>query len=144
MTELQEISDANRADALALSVRQDQLRLVSTVAQSLAAAQEYPAVSWPRLITDGGEAVGFVMGGFAEDEPFRSVVWKLLIDQRFQGGGYGRFAVEAVADEARRRGRSQLGAFFVPGPDGPEGFWTSCGFEVRDTSGGEWFAARPI
>ena len=132
MLEIQEINEQNRKTALALRVKPGQEYLVSSVAEALAEAEEYGDVAWPRLILDAGVPVGFVMGGFAEEEPFRSLVWKLLIDEEHQRRGYGRSAVEAVAEEARRRGRESLGAFFHPGPDGPEGFWVRCGFVIQD------------
>ena len=132
MVEFEEITDLNRASALSLRVKPGQEHLVSTVAEALADAEQYGDVAWPRLIVDSGQPVGFVMGGFAEEEPFRSLVWKLLIDEKHQGKGYGRLAVEAVAEEAKRRGRDRLGTFFHPGPEGSESFWLRCGFVIQD------------
>jgi diamine N-acetyltransferase len=42
--------------------------------------------------------------------------------------GVGRFAVEQVAEEARRRGLDRITVLWVPGPDGPEEFYLRCGF----------------
>jgi diamine N-acetyltransferase len=139
------IDAARHEAALALRPKPGQERAVSSVAESLVDAEEYGDVAWPRLIVDDGVPVGFVMGGFADEEPFRSLVWKLLIDADHQGKGYGRAAVEAVADEARRRGRDRLGAFFVPGPTGSGPFWEHLGFVVDDPDReGELFAQRDL
>lgn len=138
--------------AHALRTRPGQSRFVSSVQESLQQAERF-GVKWPpegtawppHLIWDGPTLVGFVLGGFGDEEPFRSLVWKLLIDGDHQGKGYGRAAVEFVAQEARRRGRQSLGAFFSPGPDGPEGFWLRLGFKIQPGVGDrETYAVRPL
>jgi diamine N-acetyltransferase len=50
--------------------------------------------------------VGFVMGNFDPDNEisaFRAGIWRLNIVAGEQGRDYGRFAVEEIAAEARRR-----------------------------------------
>ncbi len=59
---LRELSDANRADVLALRLAPGQDRFVSSVAESLQEAQEYPQASpWYRAVYAGDDPVGFVM-----------------------------------------------------------------------------------
>src|SRR5690606_13030600 len=62
-----EVTAANIGTALAVRVRPDQERLVGPVAKSLAEAYVHPDVAWPRLIADGGRAVGFLMAFFDAD-----------------------------------------------------------------------------
>jgi GNAT superfamily N-acetyltransferase len=53
----------------------------------------------------------FVMGGFdpkSQIDAFRAGIWRLKIAADEQGRGYGRFAVAAVAAEARRRGQKRI------------------------------------
>ena len=67
--------------------------------------------AWPRLILDDDRVVGFVMGNFDPENEigaFRAGIWRLNIAADQQGQGYGRFAVEAVAAEARRRGHNRI------------------------------------
>ncbi|WP_449406780.1 GNAT family N-acetyltransferase [Nocardiopsis quinghaiensis] len=45
-----------------------------------------------------------------------------------QGRGYGRFAVQAVCEEARRRGNDRVTVMWVPGEGGPEDFYLRLGF----------------
>jgi diamine N-acetyltransferase len=46
--------------------------------------------------------------------------------------------VHALAEEARSRGFETLNAIWDPGEDGPEGFFTSIGFEITgETQYGE-------
>ncbi|MFB7779534.1 GNAT family N-acetyltransferase [Streptomyces bauhiniae] len=142
---LAEVTPANLETALALRVRPDQERAVEPVAHSLAEAYVRPAgVAWPRLILDGDTVVGFLMAFLDIDwrgdggSVRRSGLWRLNIDAGQQGRGYGRFAVEAVAAELRRRGCGELYVTWHPGADGPGEFYRRLGFRTTDeTSGGQ-------
>ena len=69
---------------------------------------------------------------------FRSGLWRLNIAAGEQGKGYGRFAVESVAAEIRRRGGEQFYVTWHPGPKGPENFYLKLGFRTTgETSEGE-------
>ncbi|MFJ9953467.1 GNAT family N-acetyltransferase [Kitasatospora sp. NPDC091207] len=121
--------------ALALKVRPEQERLVSPVVKSLAEAYAHGERAWPRLVFDGDRLVGFVMAffdiTFYPDRPGdlpRSGLWRLNIAADAQGGGYGRFAVEQVCAEIRRRGGQRATVTYVPGDDGPAGFYARLGF----------------
>ncbi|MFF2080989.1 GNAT family N-acetyltransferase [Kitasatospora sp. NPDC058162] len=130
--------------ALALRVRPDQEGLVAPVAKSLAEAYVYGDTAWPRLILDGGRPVGFVMAFFdirfdperPGDRP-RSGLWRLLVDAGEQGGGYGRFAVEQVCAEIRRRGGTRATVTYHPGQDGPAGFYARLGFRPTGELSGD-------
>ncbi|MYZ09491.1 GNAT family N-acetyltransferase [Streptomyces sp. SID2999] len=142
---LAEVTSANLEAALAVRVRSDQEHAVEPVAHSLAEAYVHPAgVAWPRLILDGDEAVGFLMAFLDIDwrgdggSVRRSGLWRLNIDAARQGKGYGRFAVDSVAAELRRRGCGELYVTWHPGADGPGGFYRRLGFRTTDeTSGGQ-------
>ncbi|MBB5867196.1 diamine N-acetyltransferase [Allocatelliglobosispora scoriae] len=104
---------------------------VAPVAKSLAEAYVYPDAAWPRAIVDGDRIVGFVMVAIQPDDPieaYRFCLWRLIIDADEQGKGYGRFAVQAVAEEGRRRGIGQLHSTWHPGDGGPEEFYVRLGF----------------
>ncbi|GAB3648952.1 GNAT family N-acetyltransferase [Glycomyces tarimensis] len=122
----------NVAEACRLKVTPEQDRFVAPVAHSLAEAYVNRAAAWPRLVYAGDEVVAFVMGGFdpdAELDCFRCGIWRLNVGAEHQGAGYGRFAVEAVFDEARRRGQRRVTVLWAPGEGGPEGFYRRLGFE---------------
>ncbi|GGK55407.1 GNAT family N-acetyltransferase [Streptomyces flaveus] len=132
---LEEVTPANFETAVGLRVRPDQERLVAPVVKSLAEAYVHPGVAWPRLIRDGDRAVGFLMAFFDIDwtgagtgADIRSGLWRLNIAADEQGRGYGRFAVQSVAAEIRRRGGKHLYVTWHPGPDGPEAFYLGLGF----------------
>ena len=135
---LELVTPENVRAACKLAVRPDQEDLVAPVAWSLADAYTAPDVAWPRLVYDGDELVGFVMAAFPpedRDTPYRSHLWRLNIGAGHQGSGYGRFAVDAVCQEALRRGQHRLTVCYHPVPHRPEGFYRRLGF--RPT--GEYF-----
>jgi diamine N-acetyltransferase len=128
---LTKISPENVGDACRLAIRPEQESFVAPVAVSLAEAYAQPEVAWPRLVYDGDELVGFVMGAFDPDCPitfFRCGIWRLNIAAGQQGKGYGRFAVQGVLDEVRRRGQARATVLWVPGPGGPQEFYLRLGF----------------
>jgi diamine N-acetyltransferase len=141
---LEKISPDNVEAAIALRVRPDQDHLVAPVVKSLAEAYAQPDVAWPRLILDGDRLVGFLMAFFDIDfagdgtgTDLRSGLWRLNIAAGEQGRGYGRFAVQAVAAEIRRRGGTRLVVSWHPGPDGPEAFYLGLGFRPTGEMSGD-------
>ncbi|GAA2258296.1 N-acetyltransferase [Streptomyces ruber] len=149
---LQEITPDNFEAAIGLRVRPDQEHLVAPVVKSLAEAYVHPATAWPRLILDGDRPVGFLMAFFDTDwrgdgsgTDIRSGLWRLNIAAGEQGRGYGRFAVESVAAEIRRRGGDRLFATWHPGEDGPERFYLRLGFRLTgEVSEGETVGELPL
>ena len=128
---LEQVTPENVRDACKLKTRPDQEDLVAPVAWSLAEAYTMPDIVWPRLIYDGYQLVGFIMAVFDhEDENalFHSYLCRLNIGAEHQEKGYGRFAVEALCQEAIRRGQHRLTVSYHPYQRGPEGFYRRLGF----------------
>jgi diamine N-acetyltransferase len=132
---LVEFDGGNREAALALRVAPEQERFVGgSVADALAEAAEYPhAKPWYRLACVGDVPVGFVMISWnVEPRPPEIIgpwfLWKLLIDLRYQGRGYGARVVRQVADLVRAQGATELLTSLVPGEGGPGGFYERLGF----------------
>lgn len=128
---LESVTQENVRAACKLQMLPEQEDLVAPVAWSLADAYTAPDIAWPRLIYDGGQLVGFIMAAFApehENALFHSYLWRLNIGAEHQGKGYGRFAVEAVCQEAMRRGQHRLTVSYHPYQHGPESFYRRLGF----------------
>ncbi|WP_207453875.1 GNAT family N-acetyltransferase [Herbiconiux sp. SYSU D00978] len=128
---LEELSTENLPGLVELQLRPGQERFVAPVLHSIAEAYVTPT-AWPRAILEGDEVVGFVMANFDPDnelEAFRCGIWRMNVAGSAQGRGVGRFAVEEVAAEARRRGQSRMTVLWEQGEGGPEGFYLRCGFE---------------
>jgi diamine N-acetyltransferase len=127
---LAELDRGNIEGAVTLALKPGQERFVAPVATSIAEAYVTPT-AWPRVALDDDRVVGFVMGNFdpqEEIEEFRCGIWRLNVAADAQGSGVGRFLVDAVADEARRRGQSRLTVLWERGDGGPEAFYLRMGF----------------
>ena len=131
---LAEITGANREAVLALRVAPGQEQFVGSVRGALADAVEYPhAKPWYRAVLAGGEPVGFVMVSWnCEPQPPEIIgpwfLWKLLIDERHQGRGYGSEVVQQVAELVRAEGATELLTSYVARDGGPAGFYQRLGF----------------
>lgn len=92
-----------------------------------------PAGSWPRVVMDGDRVVGYIMGSFDRDSAedyLRAALWRIEVSDDAQGMGVGRFAVQALADEARARGFDRITVVWASGEAGPEEFFKAVGFQV--------------
>jgi GNAT superfamily N-acetyltransferase len=131
---LREITDGNREAVLVLHVALEQERFVGSVQGALRDAVEYRhAKPWYRAIYADDKPVGFVMVSWdVEPQPPEIIgpwfLWKLLIDERHQGRGYGSEAVRQVARLVRAEGARELLTSYVPGDGGPAGFYKRLGF----------------
>jgi diamine N-acetyltransferase len=130
---LREITADTVGAVIRLSVAESQKGFVATNAVSLAQALFAPE-AWYRAIYVGEAVAGFVM---LEDESLRTPapaqpkigVWRLMVDERFQGRGIGRAALLQVIEHARTKGLfSTLELSYVPGPGCPEPFYRGLGF----------------
>jgi diamine N-acetyltransferase len=127
---IEELSTSNLRGLRDLRLAPGQERFVAPVLESIAEAYVTPT-AWPRAIVGDGEVVGFVMANWDPDselEAFRAGIWRLNVDEKAQGRGVGRFAVNEVAAEARRRGIPRITVLWERGDGGPEAFYLACGF----------------
>ncbi len=138
---LEELSAKTIVAANSLTLRPGQEQFVTPPSYAIADAYINPVTSWPRVVLDGETVVGFIRGNFDPDalqEEFRSCIWRVNVAADAQGSGVGRFAVWALADEARLRGFTRLFALWEPGEEGPEQFFLRTGFTiVGETQYGE-------
>ena len=135
---LREITDTNRADIIAFSVQPHQDGLVAPNSRSLAQASEH-AYAWCRAIYADDTPVGFAMledWSLAKDaepelyhgEPFVGL-WRLMIDARYQGNGFGKRAMELLIAHAKTRpGVTNMVLSYVPKSGNPEGFYKKFDF----------------
>lgn len=145
---LEELSAKTIVAANGLTLRPGQEQFVIPTSYAIADAYIDPLTSWPRVVLDGDTVVGFIRGNFDPENPteeFRSCVWRINISADAQGAGIGRFAVLALAEEARTRGFERLTAIWEPGEEGPEEFFLAIGFRIiGDTQYGEHIGALEL
>ena len=144
MIELREVTGDNLRAVLNLSVRPEQSRFVASNAQSIAEAH-FDQNAWFRAIYADGVPVGFVMLAMIPPEGMY-YVWRFMIDQHHQRRGHGRRAMDLVVEHVRRQpNATRLLLSYVPGPHGPEGFYTKLGFvPTGEQDDGETVAALPL
>jgi diamine N-acetyltransferase len=125
---LREVTAETFTDVIDLSVSEAQKRFVAPNVYSLAQAYVNPE-AWVRAIYAGEMPVGFLMLADEPEEP-EYFLWRFMIDERYQGRGYGRQAIELLVDHVRARpGATELLVSFEQGEGGPEPFYRRLSFE---------------
>ena len=130
---LREVTAETLRPILALAVAPEQASFVATNAQSIAEAYFHPE-AWFRAVYAGDEPVGFLMlhDEHLLPEPRERgfyFLWRLMLDARFQGRGYGRAALNALVQHVRTRPHAErLVTSCLPGPGSPLPFYLKSGF----------------
>jgi diamine N-acetyltransferase len=116
-----------------LSVTEEQKQFVAT--NSLSIAQAYfSEYAWFRAIYADETPVGFLMLHDDTKKP-EYYLWRLMIDQRYQGMGFGRRAVELLIEHVKTRpNATQLFTSIHAIEGSPQGFYERMGFELT----GDW------
>ena len=142
---LEELSAATIVAVNALSLKPGQEQFITPVSYAAAAAVTPVESAWQRVVLKEDRVVGFVHGNFDDDAPqeeFRAALWRINVDADVQGMGVGTFAVNALIDEAKKRGVERLTVLWERGEDGPEQFFLHMGFApVGETPYGEVIGA---
>lgn len=130
---LREIDEDNLWSILDLSVEEDQEKYVASNAVSIAEAH-FSDYAWFRAIYADEEPVGFVML-FADEEEAEYDLWRMMIDRKQQGKGYGGLALQQIIEYVRGLADAQeLTLSYLPGEGDPGSFFEKYGFEDSD----EW------
>jgi diamine N-acetyltransferase len=125
---LQEVTPDNVRAICNLRVAPAQERFVTSTSISLAEAYVHPQ-AWCRAVHATADGlVGFVMLHDTADGP-GYMLWRLLVDERYQGRGYGQAAVSQVVDYVKTRpGALVLKVGARRGDGSPRRFYESLGF----------------
>lgn len=142
---LEELSATTIVAVNSLGMKPGQEQFITPVSYAAAAAVIRPHTAWQRVVLRGDRVVGFIHGNFdpeAPQEEFRAALWRINVDAEAQGSGVGRFAVEALIEEARNRGVDRLTVLWEQGEDSPEPFFLRIGFTpIGETPYGEIIGA---
>ena len=126
--ELREVTAETVRAVCMLHVAPDQRSFVAPNSVSFAEAM-YEPKAWFRAVVADEVPVGFVMLS-VDETTAEYYLWRFMIDQRYQGRGYGRAAFGQVIDHVRTLPRATaLLVSWVPAPGGPEPFYRALGFE---------------
>lgn len=116
---------------LKISPEQEAAKFVSPVVRSLADAWFYreEGITYPKAIYADEDLVGFIMYELDTEEQ-QVFVWRFLIDQAFQGRGYGRQTIEAVVEMAKEQAQmTKVVADYVDGNEPMKKILLGLGFE---------------
>ncbi|MFC2703592.1 MAG: GNAT family N-acetyltransferase [Abiotrophia defectiva] len=116
---------------LKISPEQEAAKFVSPVVRSLADAWFYreEGITYPKAIYADEDLVGFIMYELDTEEQ-QVFIWRFLIDQRYQGKGYGRQTIEAVLAMAKEQAQiTKVVADYVDGNEPMKKILLDLGFE---------------
>ena len=105
MIRLTDITEDNWIEAADLSVRDDQKQFVAPAVGIIARGYVYRDFnSKVFAIEDGETLVGLALVREFGSEPLGYDLQQFMIDERFQGRGYGTAALRLILDELRKEG----------------------------------------
>ena len=128
-----EITSDNYSQVLNLKItpEQEAAKFVSPVVRSLADAWFYreEGITYPKAVYADEDLVGFIMYELDTEEQ-QVFIWRFLIDQRYQGKGYGRQTIEAVLAMAKEQAQiTKVVADYVDGNEPMKKILLDLGFE---------------
>ena len=132
--DFRQVDEKTLEAVLAVTLAPEQEPYVGSVAEALEEAREVPeGRPWFRAAFDGDRAVGFVMLSWNVPPNPPEIIgpwylWKLIVDRRYQGSGYGRAIIEKVVEIVRAEGAETLFTSYALGPDNPGPFYKRVGF----------------
>ena len=116
---------------LKISPEQEAAKFVAPVVSSLADAWYYreEGITYPKAIYAKEDLVGFIMYDL-DPESQQVFIWRFLIDQAFQGKGYGRQTIEVVMEMAKEQAQiTKVVADYVDGNEPMKKILLDLGFE---------------
>jgi len=133
--ELRPVTKENWEALIALKVRDDQKNFVASNLYSIAQShfgEEFEG-HWdlhPFGIYDGDTPVGFLMYGYNFSHPTQQAfIIRLMVDEKFQGRGYGRFGIQKALEIFRADERiSVVGISYEPENDAARKLYARLGF----------------
>jgi diamine N-acetyltransferase len=135
------VTDANWRETLELAVRPEQQRFISDYAPiaAIALAKAYirpgGAVWTPYAIYAGATMVGFFALAYEPDTTDDYWLFHFFIDQRYQGRGYGRAAMQRIIERVRREQPQSRMLWLTVHPDNlaAQRLYASAGFQPTGT-----------
>ncbi|MBP3953525.1 GNAT family N-acetyltransferase [Bacillus suaedae] len=103
---LKSIDKNNWEEAINLSVREDQQRFIASNLYSIAEVQFLDSFYAKGIFLDD-RIIGFTMYGIDSDD-HNYWIYRLMIDQKYQGTGLGVHAVKRIVDEIRGMNNQQI------------------------------------
>lgn len=109
--ELRPIDKTNRDECVQLHVSREQEPYICSNEQSLKDSADYIGIARPFAVYCDDKMVGFTMFSFDEDYEDindRYWLWRLMIDEKLQGKGYGKLALESIINYFKMNGANNI------------------------------------
>lgn len=136
MPEIRPVTKENWKELIRLKVRDDQTHFVASNLYSIAESQfgDEEEGHWdlfPYGIYEGNTPVGFLMYGFNFEHPAQQAfIIRLMVDEKYQGKGYGRFGMEKLLEIFRADDRIRaVGISYEPENESARRLYASLGFQ---------------
>ena len=153
MPEIRPVTKDNWKELIRLKVREDQTHFVASNLYSIAEAQfgdEYEG-HWDLypfgIYDDGDTPVGFLMYGLNFDHPTQQAfIQRLMVDDKQQGKGYGRFGMQKLLEIFRaEQSIKVVGISYEPENEAARKLYASLGFaETGEVVSGEVVAVLQL
>jgi diamine N-acetyltransferase len=153
MPEIRPVTKDNWKELIRLKVREDQTHFVASNLYSIAESQfgdDYEG-HWDLhpfgIYNDEDRPVGFLMYGFNFEHPTQQAfIIRLMVDEKYQGQGYGRFGMEKMLEIFRADDRIKtVGISYEPENEGARKLYASLGFiEPGEMIDGETLAVLKL
>ncbi|MCC3359017.1 GNAT family N-acetyltransferase [Bacillus sp. REN16] len=133
MLYLKTITKENWLKAISLKVREDQEKFVASNVVSLAQLN-FLENFHAKGIYHGDEMIGFTLYGIDEDD-HEYWIYRMMIDQKYQGKGYGKQAIKLVIDDIKnsKENRHQsITLSYEPSNDMAKSIYKKMGFHEID------------
>lgn len=133
MLQLRPITKDNWIKAISLKVREDQMNFVASNAVSLAQLN-FLDNFYAKGIYLEDEMIGFTLDGIDEDEQ-QYWIYRMMIDKKFQGKGYGKKAIQLIIDDIRAMREDHhktISLSYEPGNEVAKYIYSKMGFKEVD------------
>jgi diamine N-acetyltransferase len=145
------VTKDNWRELIKLTVREDQKHFVASNLYSIAEAQfgfdDDDGSHWDTsacgIYADDGTAVGFLMYGYNfPGSRLQAFIFRLMVEQKYQGMGHGRFGMNWMLEEFKKDERVRsVGISYEPENEAGRKLYASLGFvETGEMLGDEVLA----
>lgn len=116
MLKLEPITEDNYEKVISLKIRDSQEKFLAPNVRSLADAYVYRNEDvTPFAVLNNEEIVGFILFDVDEDDSSTSIIWRMMIDEKHQGNGYGKELLEIAKKYSKEKGFKSMIADYVQG-----------------------------
>ena len=127
---LKPVTRRNWQAVAGLKLASKQRGLVASSVYSLAESK-FDSAAQPRAVCSGKRVVGFLMYDVSKSGK-KALIYRIMIDRKQQGKGYGRAALAAAVKEiAKIPGMKKVAICYMAGNDVARTFYAGFGFRER-------------